>query len=384
MILFAILITAILAVILGIAITDAYSFPRLHPQTPAQLQPIEPAVPAPFVSILIPARNEAETIGPTLQLLIAQKYPRLEVVVLDDNSEDGTCTVALCSAGNAPNFHLIHGEQLPAGWMGKNWACEQLGRVAQGDLLVFTDADVCWQPGAVAAVVAQMERGGADLLTVWPTQITLTWGERLIVPLMALAVLGYLPIRLVHDFPHPLAAAANGQCLAFRRTAYQMIGGHAAVRGSVIEDVGLAQQIKAAGLRLRMADGNQLLRCRMYEGWQATIDGYTKNILAGHGNRVSLLALSIVFHWALFVWPWVWLLTGRLGPANGWPMWPLALVATGLSTRAITAYATHQRLGDTLLLPISVLCLTGVALRAMVWRWHHGGVRWKGRIVKHG
>ena len=279
--------------------------------------------------------------------------------------------------------------------MGKNWACHQLAQAAadcgaitgsavarEVDILLFTDADVFWQPGAVTALVAEMQRSQADLLTVWPTQVTVTWGERLTVPLMALAVLGYLPLRLAHDFYHPLAAAANGQCMAFRRAAYAAIGGHAGVRGAVVEDVRLAQRIKSGGMKLRMADGNQLICCRMYEGWHATIDGYAKNILAGHGNHVSLLLLSTLFHWAVFVWPWFWLAAGSNWILPGWPQWPALLVALGVGARALTAAATHQRIGDALLMPLSVILMTWVALRAVWWRWRFGGVVWKGRILR--
>jgi chlorobactene glucosyltransferase len=190
-------------------------------------------------------------------------------------------------------------------------------------------------------------------------------------------------VRLAHDFYHPLAAAANGQCMAFRRPAYAAIGGHAAVRSAIVEDVQLAQRIKAAGLHLRMADGAGLVQCRMYAGGRAAIDGYTKNILAGHSNRLGLLALSTIFHWSLFLLPWVWLATGWAWALPGWPGWPLLLVAAGVTVRGLTAYATRQRVGDALLLPVSVLIFTFIAARAVWWRVHYGGVLWKGRVI-HG
>ena len=222
--------------------------------------------------------------------------------MLDDNSDDGTALAAQAAAaeaGGTHHFRLLCGQPLPPGWMGKNWAChqllpklKQLQPLGEADILLFADADVFWQPGAVAAVVAEVQRSRADLLTVWPTQITLSWGERLTVPLMALAVLGYLPLRLAHDFYHPRRRCER-PVHGFPRQAYTIIGGHASVRGFVVEDVRLAQRIKSLGLKLRMADGNQLIRCRMYEGWQAAVDGYAKNILAGHGNHVSLCCSPI-------------------------------------------------------------------------------------------
>jgi hypothetical protein len=141
-----------------------------------------------------------------------------------------------------------------------------------------------WTPDALAALLALQVESDADLLTVWPTQETRTWAERLIVPLMALAIWAYLPIIPVHYTSWPAFAAANGQCLLFTRAGYRKSGGHTAVRDNVVEDVALARRIKGAGGRLRMADGGGLVGCRMYDGWTAVRDGFAKNILAGHGK----------------------------------------------------------------------------------------------------
>ncbi|HHY58942.1 MAG TPA: glycosyltransferase [Chloroflexi bacterium] len=378
MIALPLLVTAALAVVLTIAASNYQHFPRLR------LQPALRPGALPAVSVLIPARNEAAIIGVTLDSLLAQQYPNLEILVLDDRSDDGTDAVVASIARRHPQVRLLCGCELPPGWTGKNWACAQLSAAARGEVLIFTDADVHWQPGALCSLITAMTDLEADLLTVWPTQITQSWGERLTAPLMALAVLAYLPVQLAHNFYHPLAAAANGQCMAFRRPAYAAIGGHAAVRNAIVEDVQLAQRIKAAGLHLRMADGAGLIECRMYAGSRAAIDGFTKNILAGHGNRISLLALSTLFHWSLFLLPWVWLTLGRAWPLPGWPWWPLLLVTAGVSVRGLTAYATRQRVGDAWLLPVSVLIFTFIAARAVWWRVHYGGVFWKGRVLHEG
>ena len=382
--LLAIFTTGALAVITAIAVDNYFRFPRLTAHTAAnstQRRGDAEVRREAAVSVLIPARNEEGNIGNTVARLLAQQPPPRELIVLDDHSEDSTSQIAVSAANNNQSFKIICGEPLPPGWMGKNWACHQLAEAARGDLLVFTDADVQWQPGALAALVQQMDALDADLLTVWPTQTTVTWGERLTVPLMALTILGYLPVRLAHDTPYPSAAAANGQCMAFRRRAYAAVGGHAAVRGAIVEDIQLAQRTKAAGLHLRMADGNGLVACRMYASSADAIDGYTKNILAGHGGRVSLLLLSTLFHWLIFLFPWLWLIFGPGWAAPGYPLWPLALVAAGVGARGLTAYATHQRVADALLMPLSVLLMTWIAARAILWQWRYGGVKWKGRIV---
>lgn len=333
------------------------------------------------VSLLVPARNEARVIGRTVAALLAQTYPRFELLVLDDDSADETAELAGRAAGADSRFRLLRGQPLPSGWLGKNWACAQLAAAAQGDLLVFTDADVAWQPDALAALVEQMARSGADLLTVWPTQTTLSWGERLTVPLMALAILAYLPLAAVHYLPWPVFAAANGQCLAFRRSAYTAVGGHHAVRNNVVEDVALARLAKARGLRLRLYDGNRLIGCRMYESWDEARRGYAKNILAGHANSVPLLALSTVAHWLVFVGPWGWLPIALLRGGAWLP--PLLLWLTTVGVRALTAALTHQRLRDALLMPVSVALMTRIAADAVLGR-RRGGAEWKGRIVPSG
>ena len=363
--------TGALLVMLAIALDNLWAFPRLSPTSAT--------APMARVSVLIPARDEAAVIGRTVGALLGQEPPVHEVLVLDDGSTDGTGGAAHAAAGADPRLRVLDGAPLPAGWVGKNWACHQLGQAATGDVLLFTDADVCWEAGALSAVIRLQASLDADLLTVWPTQATVTWGERLVVPLMGLAVMAYLPVQLVHRTPYATAAAANGQCLAFRRAAYTAVGGHAAVARDVIEDVTLAKRIKRAGLHLRMADGAGLVRCRMYDGWPAVRDGYAKNILAGQGNAVPLLLLSVFFHLAVFVWPWVWLALRR--PAWGWPLWPLLLVTLGVGVRAVTARATGQRVRDALWMPVSVLLMTRIAFHAIGWRIRYGAPRWKGRTL---
>jgi chlorobactene glucosyltransferase len=317
-------------------------------------------------------------IGTTVRLLLEQTYPNFELLLLDDDSTDGTSDAALAASGCDPRLRVLKGRALPAGWLGKNWACQQLSQAAAGDYLIFTDADVRWSPQALAALAAMQQRTQADLLTVWPTQVTQTWAERLIVPLMALAVLGYLPLPLTHFTRWAAFAAANGQCMAFRRRAYDAVGGHAAVRDRIVEDVALSRRIKAAGLRLRMADGSGLIACRMYQGWPSVRDGFAKNILAGHGDSLIFLTFSTLFHLLAFVLPLLWLFIGTGTP--GWPQWPLTLFVLGIGARALTAAATGQRVTDALLMPLSVLLMTLIAGRSVWWRLR-GGPRWKDRTL---
>lgn len=367
------MIAIILLTMLLIAIVNAAVGLRLRPGAGQE------QVEGPFVSLLAPARNEAPAIASTVAGLLAQDYPRFELLILDDHSEDGTAAIAQAASRGDPRFRLLAGADLPPGWLGKNWACQQLGQAARGDLLVFTDADVRWQPEALAALVRLGERESADLLTIWPTQQTETWAERLVVPLMALVVLAYLPLPLVHHTRFAAFAAANGQCLAFRRRAYDQVGGHAAVRNQIVEDIVFARRIKGQGLRLRMADGNHLIACRMYDGWPSVRDGYAKNILAGYGGHVWALVLAALFHWFVFLGPWLWLAAALV--AGGPVVWPAALAALTIAVRGLTAVLSRQRAGDALLMPVSVLLMTAIAARALWWRWRYGGPTWKGRLL---
>lgn len=358
----------------GITLINVFVFPRLSRKYPASNF-------TPLVSILIPARNEAAVIQTTLEKLLAQAYPNYEVLLLDDNSTDETGKIA--RSLNDPRLTVLSGAPLPNGWLGKNWACHQLAQMAQGEILIFTDADVRWEAGSLDAVIAEMQRTNADLLTIWPTQITVTWAERLVVSLMALAIVGYLPVIGTHYTPIAAFAAACGQGMVWKRSAYQAVGGHAAVRDNVLEDVTLARILKRKRLRLRMEDGAGLIACRMYTDWQTVRDGYAKNILAGYGNNIPALLLGVIFHWIVFVLPWFWLLAGAFGlGSSGWPEWPLVLITLGVGVRMLTAAFTRQRVMDGLLMPISVGLMTLIAFRSIYWKLRYGGPNWKGRAIK--
>lgn len=360
------IIGVILAGISVLCVINCLTLPRLR----MCAQPYT----APTIAILIPARNEAAVIAHTIHALRAQTHLHFSVILLDDASTDDTHTVALGAIDGDPRFRLIFGTPLPLGWMGKNWACHQLAHHTTADILIFTDADTRWQPQALSALISHMHTTHADLLTLWSTQITHTWAERLVVPLMNFAVMSYLPILLTHYAPFAIFGAANGQCMAWRRDAYNRVGGHEAVAGNVLEDVTMARKVKWAGLRLRMADANQLISCRMYTGWDSVRDGYAKNILAGYGNSVAALLASTVFHWALFVLPWGLLCLESLR------MWGVVLVLLGVFPRALSAAYSHQRITDALFMPLSVILMTHIALLSIYWH-TTGGVRWKGRTL---
>lgn len=335
-------------------LVNALTFPRLRPR------PTPPG--GPRVSLLVPARNEAHNLPHTLPGLVAQGAH--EVLVLDDHSEDGTARIA-----HDLGARVIPGQSLPPGWHGKPWACQQLAAAATGDVLIFTDADVLWHPGALGAVLHALERSGADLLSVYPRQRNVTPGERLLTPLVDAVLLTFLPEPLLR-FPHPSAAAANGQLMAFPRRSYERVGGHALVRAELLEDVALGSRVKAWGGRLALALGGECLGVRMYRGYAESVEGFGKSAGSVHRGSRALMAASLGWHLAAYTLPW--LLPARRRPGLA------ALRAAGLLERTLVNLLTGRRapadLAEGLLGPVTPLLALPVYLRAMRRR-----VSWKGR-----
>lgn len=354
-----------------ILVLNLLTLPRLGKSRPVEGSPT--------VSILVPARNEAANVGGVVDSLLKQQFTKFELLLLDDHSDDSTAKIARERARGDNRFRLMQGRPLPAGWLGKSWACQQLADTAQGDVLIFTDADVRWQPQALEVVLGELERSRADLLAVFPTQRVESFAERLCVPLIAFVVHAYLPVAGVHHSRSPLLAAANGQCMVFRRRAYARAGGHGGVRGQVIEDIALARMVKRRGMRLRLTEADGLISCRMYRDWRTVREGFAKSMVAGYGGPAGLAAATL-FHWLVFLAPASVLGLGLLGAATpAQSAWAAVLLLGGIGVRAISAWRGGLPVGDAVLLPLAVAAMTCAAAQALWWHVRHGGPLWKGR-----
>lgn len=366
-------IVVFLGVLLGIALTNLRALKRLgsYP-TPSRY---------PTVSVLVPARNEAQAIESCLRSLLLQEYPAFEVVALDDQSDDGTGDlVAPLVAGDA-RLRVIHGLPTPTGWLGKHWACHQLAEAARGELLLFTDADTVHGPQALSHAVAALLVERADLLTAFPRQELGSWAERLTVPVPHWAFFSLLPIGLAHRLRLPGLSVANGQFMLFRRKAYQAVGGHAAVRGNPVDDIALAQRVKARGLRWRLVDATEHVRCRMYWGWRQVLEGFSKNLFAVFQFRL----LEYIFAWCwilLVAWqPLVALAWNALGGGGSSPFaTSLALVgmAEGFALWGVVLWRFRFPLSLLPMYPLSMLAFWIVAARS-VWVIVRGQAVWKDR-----
>jgi hypothetical protein len=214
----------------------------------------------PLLSIVVPARNEARTIARCVGSLLAQDLSRLEVIVVDDRSDDRTGAILDELARGEPRLRVIHGEPLPDGWVGKPWALVQGTRASRGDWLLFTDADTWHAPNASASTLGFARRHGLDALSLWVHQELESWGERAVLPtLLGLILYATGSIRQLNDPRDTGHVLANGQYILTTRACYDALGGHAALRGEIVEDIAFARRLKADGrFRFAIADGSAL------------------------------------------------------------------------------------------------------------------------------
>jgi len=321
------------------------------------------------VALLLPLRDEAARVEPCLRAIGAQRgVPRLEVIVLDDGSTDGTADLV-----RAHGLRVEEGAPPPPGWLGKPHACQQLAALApHATALVFVDADVVLAPHAVAAAVTELRAAGVDLLSPYPRIVARAVGERLVQPLLQWSWLTFLPLRAMERSPRPSLAAAGGQFLVVDRAGYDRAGGHEGVRDQVLEDVALARAVKRAGGRIALADGSALATCRMYGTWGELVSGYTKSLWAAFGSSAgaaTLVALLLLLYTAppLLV---------TVTPAAG-----LCAYLMGVLGRVVAARATGGRAWpDAVAHPVSIVVFGWLVVRSYRER-RRGRLVWRGRRV---
>lgn len=266
-----------------------------------------PPATGPKVSVIIPARNEAGTIETVVRSILNTTYPDFELIVVDDRSTDETAARVLHLASGDARLRLVHGADLPGGWYGKPWACQQGYEASSGAVLVFTDADTRHEPALLAHAVGAMERETADLVTVAPRQLCLSFWERVIMPqFWVLLGLRFHP-ETVNRARRARDVIANGQFVCVRRGAYEAVGTHAAVRGEVAEDLALAQAFWRAGKKLHFAFAEALMETRMYTGLGPLVEGWTKNIFLGSrrsfpDSRALRVLAPVVLSTAMLAW----------------------------------------------------------------------------------
>ena len=367
-------IVASLVVLLIIALANMRYLRRLYSY---------PAPPAwPSCSVLVPARNEENNIGRCAGGLLAQDYPDFQVIVLDDNSTDRTWQILQEFAAKDPKLILIKGKPLPDDWLGKHWACHQLAQVANGELLVYVDADTYHEPGMLRGAAAAIIYEKAALISALPRQIVVSWSEMLSIPAFYLGMLCGVPLELTRLQRNPLLFAILGQFLVFRRDTYDAAGGYAAVRHNVVDDIAIGRRVHAMGLKYKLLDGDGLVSCRMYSNFEQVWKGLTKSTFATFNFDPFFLTLMWALVIIFFVSPPVVLGIGLAQPQVPVEITAMAGIAVFLNLVlwTISHLRFHFPLYLVLIYPFSAIFMTVVALASMILT-IQGKALWKGRIM---
>jgi len=347
--------------------------------------PAAPPGEAPLVSVIVPVRNEARNIEACVRSILGTTWPRMEVIVVNDHSTDGTGEIAHAVAAKDARVKVIDNPELLARWFGKQWACHNGAHVAKGAFILFTDADTRHGPELLARSMNAMHERHADLFTVAGAQIMETFWERLLQP----QVFGMLLARFggterVSRSTNPYFKIANGQFILVRRTAYDRAGGHEAVRSHVAEDLRLAQEWTRLGYSVQMVAGFDEMSTRMYEGFGEIWRGWGKNVwAAGRDTMPAGPVVQAIFR-VLAPLPPLWevapalamvlALAGLAPAAVG--VWGAITYAIGTLFWIVVRRAFRAPTWYALLHPVAAGVVAAMLARAA---WRGSRVEWKGR-----
>jgi glycosyl transferase family 2 len=334
----------------------------------------------PGVSVLIPARDEEDGIEAAVQSVLASRGVRFEVIVMDDSSTDRTAALVEAMARKDKRIRLERALDLPREWNGKQHACWLLARAAQHELLCFVDADVRLEPEALSRMTAFLDKSSAALVSGFPRQITQTWLEWLLLPLIHFVLLGFLPMEKMRKTTDPAFAAGCGQFLLVRRDAYFACGGHAEIKETMHDGLLLPKLFRQHGYRTDLADLTALATCRMYRSARQVWSGLAKNATEGIAAPVRILPVSLllmmgqVLPFCFAAW---FLLHGGLSLA-AW-IYLLVAMAGGWLPRALAARRFRQDWRGAVLHPIGITFLLAIQWYAFARRMMGRTVSWKDR-----
>jgi chlorobactene glucosyltransferase len=334
------------------------------------------------VSVLIPARNEEANIRLCLDSLLDQSYTNYEIIVLDDCSKDRTWPIIREYALRSPGrLKAVRGSPLPQGWCGKTHAMQLLSQYADGDYLLFTDADTIHSRESLAWTVTNINEHRADFLSGYVQQDLRSFGEALIVPTTYIMSAIVMPFCLIPRANSSMIAMAVGQMVMFRREAFEAIGGYASVATQISEDVFVARAVKKAGYRTVFLDLRDQVTCRMYEGYRNSFDGVGKNIYDFFKNQPAFFASVASVLVAFIVLP---LVLAVIEMQTGSPLLRLSVfsVLCFVLAWSLTLYDRGLKWWVPLLYPLTFVHLLYMAWKSFGRAAANAGVVWKGRVFK--
>lgn len=337
------------------------------------------------VSVIIPARNEELNIARAVRSLANQQGAG-EIVVVNDLSTDRTAEILDALQREIPLLRTVQVNTLPPGWLGKTHAAAMGAHAASGDWLLFTDADTEHLPGSLAALLQCALDAHLDLLSVSPGQLTPTWWEKALIPLVYVKLAGLFCFEDVSD-PRSPVAAANGQYMLVRKSIYEQVGGHEAVKSAILEDVELARHIKSRGGKLLFLPGAKWVRTRMYQRFGDMWQGWTKNLYLLYEGNVSRMLAVVASLWLLDLLPAViftaacfWMALVRAGRVSAIIALVCFLVALGRQWnygRALASLGFDPALAN--FQPLGATFLGALMLSSLRAHRATGNIEWKGR-----
>lgn len=334
----------------------------------------------PFISVLVPARNEERGIRECIDSLCNQVYSSYEVLVLDDGSTDSTPDILKeLKKQHTDKLTIITGSSLPNDWIGKSYACHQLSMKAKGEYLLFTDADTIHSPYSLLSLIRTSRYYQADLLTAVPNQKLSSIWEHLMIPFMHVLYHGYLPNSMIYSNRDSRFSAANGQIMLFRYDAYQEIGGHKSVKSSLVEDIDIAKQIKHNKFKVVLANAIDIVSCVMYSGFNEVFMGFSKNFYSGLSEKISIFLFLILHLFTAYVLPPIIFIYALIIGNTELMQWGLLLTILGIFIRLSSTIQFSLPFFHIFLQPLSALFAIVIAGNSFLWSLPKNGRKWKGR-----
>lgn len=334
----------------------------------------------PFISVLVPARDEEANIEACVRSLLSLNYPNFEVIVLDDRSADDTYAILCRLRDQDGRLRVLLGAELPEDWYGKPFACWQMAQAAQGEYLLLTDADCEFSPDALLLALGAVQEHSADIISLVPDLRTEGFWEKLIIPLQYFIIFAFLPTFLIRRTSHPWFAAANGAFLFLKRETYFAVDGHRAVRRQLAEDVKFAQHVKRQGKTLWYGDGSRTYGVRMYHGLAEIWAGFSKNIFPAFDKNVFLLAAVVLMLLNVLVLPLFWAI-GGWAVGGTWAWLPFIGFCLPAGIRLGLTVRFGRDTGEFALLnPLAWAVVIGIAVNSAFQSLSGRGNAWKGRL----
>ena len=333
-----------------------------------------------LVSVLIPARNEEINIKRCLYSLIDQSYKNLEIIVLDDDSDDQTYDVVQNISKNYESIKLVKGEAKTIGWTGKNWACNQLSKYANGDFLLFVDADTKLQKNTIAETVNEMNNNDIDLISLFPNRITNTVIDKIISVTIGWFIFSCLPI--IFSNKNPIFSSAFGQFLLFRKGAYFSIGGHESIKDKILDDFELGRLITKKGYNLNVLDGTERISTFSYSTEKEALEGLSKSIFPFFNNKLIPFLILLILFLSMGLMP-IFIMMGEFfGSKLTKSKEMIAYFIWGLLTLswAISSYRSKQGLRYGILYPF-ITTLTAIVGIFSIITFLTKTVNWKNRNI---